>query len=89
MDDWLRVEYLFMIFSELQCDLLLQRCRGLDKSNVIDDNGELPKTLSVEDSFRRGTIRSLSAIWFQLDKLFIRLPKLLNDRTRRAAAADI
>jgi hypothetical protein len=69
------------IYSELQCDLLIQRCRGLDTTEVVDDEGGLPKTVSVENSFRQSTIRSLELVWRALEDLFVRLPRLLQDRT--------
>jgi hypothetical protein len=68
------------IYSEEQCDLLIHRCRGLDTTEVVDDEGGLPKTVSVENSFRRGTIRSLEIVWRVLEDLFVRLPRLLQDR---------
>jgi hypothetical protein len=63
------------------CDLLLDRCKGLDSSHIEDDGGGLPKTVSVENSFRRGTVRTLTALWTALDELCVRLPRLLRDRT--------
>lgn len=67
--------------SPEKCDAILDRCRGLDPSLVIDDEGGLPKTVSVENSFRRGTVRSMDAVWKALDDLFVRLPQLLQDRS--------
>ena len=64
-----------------QCDLLLQRCRGLDETEIVDDEGGLPKVVSVENSFRRGTVCSMDSIQNALDDLYQRLPLLLNDRT--------
>jgi hypothetical protein len=74
--------------SEQQCDLLLQRCRGLDTTEVVDDEGDLQKTVSVENSFRRGTVRNMDAVWRALEDLFVRLPKLLQDRTSWALDPD-
>jgi hypothetical protein len=62
------------------CDLLLNRCKGLDASNIEDDGGGLPKTVSVENSFRRGTVRTLTDVWTALDDLCVRLSRLLCDR---------
>lgn len=64
-----------------QCDLLLQRCRGLDTTDIIDDEGLLPKTVSIENSFKRGSICSMDLVWRAMDDLLQRLPLLLNDRT--------
>jgi hypothetical protein len=47
---------------------------------IEDDQGGLPKTVSVENSFRRGSTRTLDAVWAALDELFVRLPRLLKDR---------
>jgi hypothetical protein len=52
----------------------------LDKSAVVDDEGAITKTVSVEDSFHRGTVKSMDKVWEALYALFIRLPKLLQDR---------
>lgn len=60
----------------------MQRCRGLDTTDIVDDDGLLPKTVSVENSFRRGTICSRDLVWRAMDDdLLQRLPLLLNDRT--------
>lgn len=67
--------------SSEQCDLIVQRCRGLDTSQIIDDGGELPKTVSVENSFKRGTVCTMAGVWQALEDLLQRLPLLLNDRT--------
>lgn len=47
----------------------------------MDDQGGLPKSLSVENSFRRGTMRTMRSVWDALDQLLERLPRLLRDRT--------
>jgi hypothetical protein len=47
---------------------------------IEDDQGGPPKTVSVENSFRRGSTRTLDAVWAALDELFVRLPRLLKDR---------
>jgi impB/mucB/samB family C-terminal domain/Ubiquitin binding region len=62
------------------CDFILQRCRGLDETEVIDDQGGLAKTVSVENSFRRGTMRTMRSVRDALDQLLERLPRLLRDR---------
>ena len=66
--------------SEQHCDLLLERCRGLDTSEIVDDEGGLSKTVSVEDSFRRGTVKMVEGVWAALDMLCLRLPSLIRDR---------
>ncbi|CAB9512816.1 DNA polymerase IV [Seminavis robusta] len=66
--------------NEEQCNMLLQRCQGVDTVTIDDDNGEPPKTVSVENSFRRGTVTSPEAVWKGLEELYVRLPCLLKDR---------
>jgi len=60
--------------------MLLDKCRGLDRTLIQDDNGGLTKQVSVEDSFRRGTMRTKEAVWKAMEELFVRLPKLLEER---------
>jgi len=67
--------------NQEQCDFLIQQCRGLDTSEIVDDEGGLPKTVSVENSFRRGTVCTLEAVNAALEDLYRRLPLLLQDRT--------
>eukprot|EP00529_Nitzschia_sp_RCC80_P000522 CAMPEP_0113444458 /NCGR_PEP_ID=MMETSP0014_2-20120614/2675_1 /TAXON_ID=2857 /ORGANISM="Nitzschia sp." /LENGTH=869 /DNA_ID=CAMNT_0000335467 /DNA_START=555 /DNA_END=3164 /DNA_ORIENTATION=+ /assembly_acc=CAM_ASM_000159 len=64
-----------------KCDTILDRCRGLDPTVVVDDEGGLPKTVSVENSFRRGTVCTVQTLWDVLDDLCTRLPDLLQDRS--------
>ena len=64
-----------------KCDTILDRCRGLDPTVIVDDEGGLPKTVSVENSFRRGTVCNEQALWAGLDDLCARLPELLQDRS--------
>jgi hypothetical protein len=47
---------------------------------VIDDEGGGTRTVSVEDSFRRGTVTSIDLVWKNLDSFFVRLSQLLSDR---------
>ena len=68
------------LYSEALCDELLLKCQGVDRSCIQDDNGGLAKTVSVENSFRRNTVRTSSAVWRALEDLFWRLPQLLDDR---------
>jgi hypothetical protein len=73
------------------CDRLLDLCRGIDHTVVVDDEGGPPKTLSVENSFRRGTTTTMTigvgstlpAQWHDklLGDLYRRLPRLFDDRT--------
>jgi hypothetical protein len=67
--------------GQAHCDFILLRCRGLDETEVKDDQGGLSKTVSVENSFRRGTMRTMRSVWDALDQLLERLPRLLRDRT--------
>jgi impB/mucB/samB family C-terminal domain len=60
--------------------MLMDKCRGLDRSIIDDDNGGLSKQVSVEDSFRRGTMTTKALVWKAMEELFVRLPKLLDER---------
>ena len=61
-------------------DLLLNRCKGIDTKNIEDDGGSLPKTVSVEDSFVRGSLTCIEEVIRNLDILFVRLLRLLERR---------
>ena len=65
---------------EEKCDALLDRCRGLDPTIVQDDGGGMSKTVSVENSYRRGTITTRDATRTAFDELCTRLPPLVMDR---------
>jgi nucleotidyltransferase/DNA polymerase involved in DNA repair len=65
---------------EQKCDLILERCRGLDSAVVADDGGGVPQTVSVENSFRRGTVTTKAAVQDALAELCRRLPPLIQDR---------
>jgi len=52
----------------------------VDESVVVDDGGGLPQTVSVENSFRRGTIVSERALNDAMTDLYRRLPRLLKQR---------
>jgi impB/mucB/samB family C-terminal domain len=56
------------------------RCRGLDTTTIVDDVGGLSKQVSVEDSFRRGTLTTIEAAKTALRQLIDRIERLLNDR---------
>jgi hypothetical protein len=60
--------------------MLLEKCRGVDHSEVLDDDGGLTKTVSVENSMRRGTTLTKESVWKEVNELFRRLPRLLIDR---------
>jgi hypothetical protein len=62
------------------CHVMFQKCRGLDDSPVVDDQGGLPKTVSVENSFKRGTILTQRAVNDAMEDLYERLPRLLKER---------
>lgn len=68
------------ISSDNQCELLIQQCRGIDTSEIEDDNGSLPQTVSVENSFRRGTLLTECSVKRAMEDLYQRLPLLLRDR---------
>jgi len=61
-------------------NIILQKCRGVDESPVVDDEGGLPKTVSVENSFRRGTVTTEKAVCDAMEDLYKRLPRLLRER---------
>lgn len=75
--------------STEQCNLLIQRCRGWDVSEIVDDQGGLPKTVSIENSFRKNTITTQATVQRGLDDLLHRLPFLLNDRTSWARDPEL
>ena len=61
-------------------DLLINRCKGIDPIPIIDDGGGLTKTVSVEDSFIRGSLTSMEKIKINLDVLLVRILRLLDKR---------
>lgn len=70
--------------SEQQCDMILNRCRGIDNVSIVDDDGSLAKTVSVEGSFIRGSITSVDSVREQLKLLYERLLRLLDQRKQIA-----
>jgi hypothetical protein len=64
-----------------QARKLLDLCRGIDTSTVVDDHGGLAQTLSVENSFRQGTLQTRQAMLQAMEDLYKRLPILLTERT--------
>jgi hypothetical protein len=66
-----------------QCDIILKKCQGIDDSIIIDDQGSLSKTLSVENSFRRGTMTNPNDIIVSMESLYSRLCRLVNQRIRQ------
>lgn len=66
--------------SRQQCNILLRQCQGQDDSTIVDDGGGLPKTVSVENSFRRGTICSAQSVFGAMEDLYERLPRLIQNR---------
>eukprot|EP00979_Chaetoceros_neogracilis_P012978 scaffold3588_cov244-Chaetoceros_neogracile.AAC.2 len=64
------------------CDLLTNRCRGIDTLAIIDDGGGINKTVSVEDSFIRGSLTSMDGVLQNLSKLFVRILRLLDKRKK-------
>jgi len=73
--------------SGRQCDLLLSRCAGTDPAPIEDDGGAPPATVSVEDSFVRGSVTSMDAVRRALDELLPRLLRLLDRRRGGDTAA--
>lgn len=65
----------------MQARTLLDKCRGLDFSRVVDDHGGLARTLSVENSFRRDSVTTIDAVHNAMCDLYVRLPRLLRERT--------
>lgn len=68
--------------SKHQAKTLLLKCTGIDNTLVEDDLGGLPKTVSVEDSFRRGTVTTRDAVMKAVKDVCSRLPALLHERYR-------
>ena len=70
----------FSFLSQQRCDLLLEQCKGNDPSPIIDDDDGLPKTVSVEESFIRGSVRNMGIVTSNLRILVKRLLRLLDER---------
>ena len=66
--------------SACKCDEILDLCNGIDNSSITDDEGQLQKSLSVENSLRNGTIRTKAQVLQVVEDLYRRLPLLLHDR---------
>ncbi len=62
------------------CDLLLNRCKGIDTMLIEDDQGILTKTISVEESFVTGSLTCIIEVTNNLRILFVRLLRLLDKR---------
>jgi hypothetical protein len=56
----------------------------VDTTKIIDDEGGLTKTVSVENSFRRGTVCSVPLVHQAMADLYVRLPKLLQERQQQS-----
>jgi nucleotidyltransferase/DNA polymerase involved in DNA repair len=67
------------------CDLLINRCRGRDSARVFDDKGIPSKTISVEDSFKRGSVTSIEKVIQNIDPLITRILRLLDKRTEQSS----
>lgn len=67
--------------SKDQVQTLLLKCAGIDNTPIEDDLGGLPKTVSVEDSFRRGTVTTRDAVTKAANNVCSRLPALLHERS--------
>eukprot|EP00977_Amphora_coffeiformis_P001541 scaffold296_cov102-Amphora_coffeaeformis.AAC.29 len=68
------------VHSQDQARALLLKCVGIDETPVEDDAGGLPKTVSVENSFRRGTVTSREAVVDAANDVCTRLPVLVHER---------
>jgi hypothetical protein len=88
LTDMNEYSFISLYSSEALCDDLMKKCRGIDDSRIEDDHGGLPKTVSVENSFRRNTVRTSDAMWRALQDLFQRLPRLLDDRRANSECPD-
>ena len=64
------------------CDLLINRCKGLDTLAIVDDGGGINKQVSVEDSFIRGSLTSMDGVMKNLNLLFVRILRLLDKRKK-------
>lgn len=49
---------------------------------MVDDHGFAQKTLSIENSFKRGSLTTRERLLQVMDELYDRFPRLLNDRTK-------
>lgn len=63
------------------CDMIVDRCKGIDMEAIRDDGGALTKTLSVENSFQRYTVTSMEKVQENVDILITRILRLLEKRT--------
>lgn len=66
--------------SKTRAHVLRLKCLGIDTTIVKDDNGGLAKTVSVENSFRRGTVKTREAVMDAARDVCRRLPDLLDER---------
>uniref|UniRef100_A0A6U5M9N7 UmuC domain-containing protein n=1 Tax=Corethron hystrix TaxID=216773 RepID=A0A6U5M9N7_9STRA len=79
----------FRMNCEQHASSLIQKCQGIDSRAIIDDEGRVSKTVSVEDSFRRGSIMSRLQIFQALEPILVRLPKLLEERRQNSALPSL
>ena len=75
--------------SKNLCDIILSRCRGIDPIPLDDDGGCESKTVSVEDSFVRGSILDDIVAKDKLDSLCGRLVHLLKERKINASDPEL
>mmetsp|Transcript_20490 Transcript_20490/g.58788 ORF Transcript_20490/g.58788 Transcript_20490/m.58788 type:complete len:351 (+) Transcript_20490:1-1053(+) len=89
--DFLRVprDDLIDICGEAHSEILFARCRGIDPVHLEDDDGGLSKTVSVEDSYKRGSLRTIGGVQKALHILYHRLPALLDDRRVDSDRSDL
>ena len=77
------------IWGGEQTELIYSRCRGVDPVCLEDDQGGLTKTVSVEDSYKRGSLRTMDGVQKALNVLYHRLPALLDDRRADSDRSDL
>ncbi len=66
------------------CHTIIKRCKGVDTKTIIDDEGGLPKQISVENSFVRGSLTTIVNMKKELYILFGRLLRLLDNRIKES-----
>ena len=77
------------ICGDERSEILYERCRGIDPVHLEDDDGGLSKTVSVEDSYKRGSLGTIDGVQKALHVLYQRLPELLDDRQADSDRSDL
>ena len=76
------------VFSAALLNEITQKCSGVDPTGIIDDGGGSARTVSVEDSYRRGSVVTIEAVEGRLELLYPRLSLLLDDRRRQSTSVS-